>query len=251
METTEINKEELEFIQQRTDTWKKERIGRFTASEFADLIADCKRQMTTEELANRPPKSTAKTISDPTLLSEGALTFVETVAGEIITGESADVDISTKEMEWGILHEPMAVKLYEKVMNVKVQEVGSLSYAPLKKYVSGSPDGLIETDGGLEVKCPFKNHIHLRNLRMKTWEDLKKIRPKYYWQCIGGLLITGRKYWDFVSFSPNFPGALQLGIVRLHYEDVQEDIRHLAIKLKYSVKELELILEELNYEEAL
>jgi len=251
VETTEINKEELEYIAQRTEIWRQERCGKFTASEFSSLIADCKREMTADELANRPKGVTAKQIVDPTLLADGALTFIDQVAGEILTGQSADSDFLSKEMEWGVLHEPDACKLYAKTMGCVVTEVGSISYQPLKKYVSGSPDGLIDDDGGVEIKCPYTNHNHLKNLRLKTWQDVKENRKEYYWQCIGGLLITGRKYWDFVSYSPNFPGALQIGIVRLNYEDVQKDVRHLAIKLKFAVKRLELILEELNYEEAL
>jgi len=249
METTEINKEELELIQQRSDQWRLERMGRMTSSEHHRLVADCKRDMTQEELANRPPKSTAKTIADPTLLSEGAITYIEEVATEILTGQSADDERTTKEMEWGILYEPQAVKMYERVSQVVVTETGSLKYPALPKYVSGSPDGLIGEYGGLEIKCPYNNVHHLKNIRMRDWQDLKKLRPTYYWQVISGLLITGRKYWDFMSYSPNYPLRLQVGIVRIKYEDVQEDVRHLAIKLKFAVRELENILEQFQEEE--
>ncbi len=243
----EINKEELEFVQQRTDEWKNERLGKFTASEFSSLVADEKWPMTPSELDARPPKSKITTIADPTLLSDGAKTYILEVAGEILTGVSADSDINTKEMEHGTLHEPDAIKLYARTMGVEVQSNGSLPYSPLKRYVSGSPDGLIDKDGGLEVKCPYKNHIHLKNLLMKDWKDLKDNHKDYFWQVIGGLLITGRKYWDFVSYNPSFKGALQIGIVRVYASDVDDHIRHLAIKLKYAVRELENVLEGLNY----
>ncbi len=205
--------------------------------------------MTPEELANRPPKSTAKTIIDPTLLSEGAITYIEEMVTEILTGESCDSTVTTKEMEWGILHEPEAIQLYSTVMKVHVTETGSLPYKPYPKFVSGSPDGLIEDNGGLEVKCPYNSVHHLKNLRMKTWEDLKKLRPIYYWQCVSGMLITGRAYWDFMSYSPKFPGHLQMAFVRLKYEDVQEDIRLLAIKIKFAIKEGETILEKFQEDE--
>lgn len=244
----EINKEELEYISQMSEQWRLDRIGRFTASEFHRLMADAKRPMTEDELASRPPKSLSKTIVDPTLLSDGAITYIEEVAGEILTGESADSDYTSKDMEHGILYEPTARKLYERVMEVKVNQVGSISYRPLEGYVSGSPDGVItmgnQTVGGIEIKCPAKNAIHFANLKLENVWQFKDKHKDYYFQCLGGMLLTGAKYWDFVSYNPFFPFRLQLHTVRINSNEVIDDIRLLAIKLKAAVTELKRSIEQ-------
>jgi hypothetical protein len=58
-----------------------------------------------------------------------------------------------------------------------------------------SPDGLVGDEGGLELKCPM--------LKTHTEYVLKgKVPPKFLSQIHGALLITGRKWWEFVSYAP-------------------------------------------------
>lgn len=239
METLDDSTELL----QKSQEWLQARIGRFTSSEHWRLVASCTRPMTQAELDNRPPKSKATTIADPTLLADGAMTYIEEIIGEILTGLSADGDYMNKEMEHGILYEPQARRLYEMVTGYTVKEVG---IRELNRYVAGSPDGLVDPDGGVEIKCPYTNAGHVKNLRLIDWQDLKEKRKEHYWQCISGMIINKRKWWDYVSFSPNFEGALKIKIIRIHEDDVKEDLRLLAIKLKYAVIKTEEILNELN-----
>lgn len=59
-----------------------------------------------------------------------------------------------------------------------------------------SPDGLVDPDGGLELKCP-ERHTHLLYL-------LEGGLPlEYKCQVHGCLVVTGRKWWDFVSYCKN------------------------------------------------
>lgn len=241
-------KEDLAYLTQGSEAWTQERIGKINASNFVKCIADVKRPMTDDELANRPPKSTAKTIEDVTLLSTGALTYIDEIMGERITGESSDSGIDNDATRHGKLYEPVARRLYERVKGVKVTEVGRIDYKPLKGFVGGSPDGIIgeieKPNGGIEIKCPVKNAIHFANLKLDNVWMLKAERPDHFWQCIGGMLLTGAKYWDFVSYSPNFPMRLSIKIIRLEYDEVQDDIRRLAIKLKVMVQELKSLIEK-------
>lgn len=57
-----------------------------------------------------------------------------------------------------------------------------------------SPDGLIDPDEGLELKCPMlKSHIGylLRG----------ELPPKHKAQCHGCLIVTGRKVWNYMSYA--------------------------------------------------
>ena len=249
---TDMPEELAQELLQKSMEWYEERKGRFTSSAHHKLVGDKKRDMTPEELtawkaAN--PKSTAKTMVDPKLLSDGAMTYVLEVAGEILTGISADKDISfKKEVQWGVLYEPEARKLYERVSGLVVQEVG-IKHLKGNDYVAGSPDGLIGNDGGVEFKCPFTNHNHLRNLMLETVADLKDEHPDYYWQCISGILINQRQFWDFVSYSPNFKGSSQIKIIRINAREVMDDIRLLATKLKVATLELVKIVNLFKEEE--
>lgn len=61
-----------------------------------------------------------------------------------------------------------------------------------------SPDGLIGEDGGIEIKCPQPT-THLRYL------DEGKVPDQYLAQVHGSMLVTGRKWWKFLSYSRQFP----------------------------------------------
>jgi hypothetical protein len=60
---------------------------------------------------------------------------------------------------------------------------------------------LVGEDGGLEIKCPSAA-VHVGYL-------LDGFDEKYYCQIQGGLWITGRRWWDAVSYCPGFPPVLQ------------------------------------------
>jgi hypothetical protein len=74
-----------------------------------------------------------------------------------------------------------------------VEQVG-LCYSDDKKFAC-SPDGLVGEDGGLEIKCPLvATHIgYLLNGELPS---------DYFQQVQGCLFVTGRKWWDFMSYSP-------------------------------------------------
>lgn len=250
LEEIGIDQDQAEELKQRSDQWRKDRIGKFTASEFHRLMAEAKRPMTESELEDYKkanPKGTAKLIADPTLLSDGAMTYVLEVAGEILTQMSADSDYQGIAMEWGIYNEPAAAKLYAKVKGVECKEVGSMQ---MNDYVSGSPDRLVPSkNGGIEIKCPFSNHKHLENLMLANWQELKECHKDYYFQSIGGILLAKADWWDFVSYSPNFGGSAKLGIVHIPFEEVQDDVRLLAIKLKVAEKKVIEIVNKFKEEE--
>ena len=63
---------------------------------------------------------------------------------------------------------------------------------PKYDFICGSPDGLIEKDGGMELKSHISYREYLKSER--------KMPSKHKPQVQGYLWITDRMWWDFVSF---------------------------------------------------
>ena len=99
-------------------------------------------------------------------------------------------------MRRGIELEPEAREAYELITGRTVLQVG-LCYRDEDKRYLCSPDGLLGNNGGFEIKCP--------NLATHTGYLRKnKLPTQYFQQVQGSLFITGRSFWDFMSY---YPGA--------------------------------------------
>src|SRR3954471_16664442 len=61
-------------------------------------------------------------------------------------------------MEWGTHTEPFARAAYEAPRSFMVDETGFLLH-PMVAWVGGSPDGLVGTDGLVEIKCPHNSVV--------------------------------------------------------------------------------------------
>lgn len=156
-------KPEIIYCEQKSDEWFEARLGRVTASHFADV------------------------------LSNGSTrhTYMMKLLSERMTGERMET-YSAKWMDEGSEKEPLAREYYEGLNGVTVEQVGLVV---LGDDIGASPDGLIGTDGTLEIKCPFPN-THLGYIL----DD--KLPAVYKPQVQGGLWITERQWCDFVSFDP-------------------------------------------------
>lgn len=115
------------------------------------------------------------------------------LAGETLIGYMEN-GYTSYAMQTGIEREDAARSLYELINNVEVRTV-AMCYATEQRDFLCSPDGLIEPDGLLEIKCP-QIHTHIEYL-------LKgKLPTEYFQQVQGSLLVTGRKWLDFISYYP-------------------------------------------------
>ena len=88
-----------------------------------------------------------------------------------------------------------------------VAEVGFIDH-PAIAMAGASPDGLIGSDGLIEIKCP-NSATHIATLRGS------EIDGKYVKQMQWQMACTGRAWCDFVSFDPRLPDELQLHIRRV------------------------------------
>lgn len=159
---------EVNNIVQGSPEWLQLRVGVLTASSFADV------------LAKGEGKVRKRLMLD--------------MAAEILTGKPQE----SFESEWtirGTELEPEARAVYAVSSDFDVREVG-FCYLDSKKLIGSSPDALVGDSGGLEIKCP-KPRVHLEYLLAG------KLPPQYKAQVQGNLWVTGREWWDFVSYCPD------------------------------------------------
>lgn len=118
---------------------------------------------------------------------------------------------SSKATDWGIQNEPKALAAYKLKTGFNVTEHGFV-LDPTKNYCGSSPDGLIDDDGGIEIKCPYNQENHMTAL-------VNGMPEKHMAQVQGLMLVTGRKWVDFISYDPRQPAGLDLYIERQHRDE--------------------------------
>ena len=176
-----------EKIVQGSDAWLQSRLGKATGSRIGDVMAKIKAG---EAAARRDYRT-------------------ELVA-EILTGKSTEFFV-TADMRWGTDCEPLARAAYEAEMGVIIEETGLVDH-PTIPMSGASPDGLVGSDGLIEMKCP-KTATHIKNIFAD--EAPSEYVPQMQWE----MVCTGRKWCDFVSFDPRLPPDMQLFIKRVHRDD--------------------------------
>ena len=165
--------------EQGLPAWHAARLGKVTASRFKDVMT-------------QPRSKAAREAGE---LSGTARSYMLELVAESLTGEAQGITKPTAAMQWGTDNEPAARSLYERRTGTAVRQVGFISH-PLHESIGGSPDGLVGEFSGVEIKCPFNTAIHLGYI-------LGRELPKDHVAQVQGLLwITGRDWWDFVSYDP-------------------------------------------------
>lgn len=128
---------------------------------------------------------------------------LETLVDELMAAHlsSSEPDrFSSDHTDRGNELEPIARSMYELERGVTVETVG---FIEADTHIGFSPDGLIGSEGGAEIKCP-SDIAYYRILR----DGEKGIDTKYLWQVQMSLLLSGRQWWDLAFYNPNFPTTL-------------------------------------------
>lgn len=95
----------------------------------------------------------------------------------------------------GQQHEPLAVLDYMSETGSTVDAAGFYTH-PEYEWLGASPDGFIDGDGMIEIKCPYS----LRNGgEFKPLGD----QSHYYAQVQVQLAVTGREWCDFYQWAPH------------------------------------------------
>ncbi len=175
----------LSTVKQGSDEWRAARCGVVTASNFKAVLTG----------------GGGKTRE----------TYMRRLAEEILTGRVAEPAYQSHAMCRGVDLEPRARRAYQTLTGTPVREVG-LAWLDETRRVAASPDGLIGDDGGLEIKCPLPA-THDKYLATGC------VPPIYVAQVQGNLWVTGRAWWDFVSFAPEFPERNRLMVCRVYRDE--------------------------------
>jgi putative phage-type endonuclease len=174
-------------MEQRTSEWHQQRCGKVTASRVADV--------------------TAKTKSG---YSTSRANYMAELICERLTGMQG-ASYSNAAMAWGVETEPMARAAYEGAVGSLVVETGFVPHASIQ--MSGaSPDGLVDEDGLVEIKCPM-TATHIETLLGQS------VPAKYVTQMQWQMACTGRKWCDFVSYDPRMPENMRIFIKRVERDD--------------------------------
>lgn len=205
---------------QRSPEWIDARAGLVTASAVGRLIVDGKPDPTGfvcvecsapagepcigvrgKPIKTMHPARHAAADAAPKVLTvadnDTSRGLIATLAAERIT-RNVESTPMTSDMWRGVLAEPFARDTYADWRGVTVEEVGFI-VRHFDGYDLGySPDGLVGDDGLIEVKAPrAKTHV------ATIVDDTMPAHHMAQIQC--GLLVTGRKWCDFISFSGGMP----------------------------------------------
>jgi putative phage-type endonuclease len=193
------------MIEQGSPEWFAARLGKVTASRIADL--------------------TAKTKSG---WGASRANYMAQLVAERLTGVPGD-SYSNAAMQWGVEQEPLARTNYASRSKLDVQLVGFVDH-PTITNSGASPDGLVSSDGLVELKCP-NTATHIETLLGQS------VPGKYISQMQWQMACTGRSWCDFVSFDPRMPAHMCLFVARIARD--QETIDDLQSMVTDFLKELD------------
>jgi len=199
-------------MKQQTNEWFAARVAKVTASRVADVVA--------------------KTKSGP---AASRANYMAELMIERLTGQRQET-FTNAAMERGTELEPLARAAYEAQTGAIVEEVGFIQH-PTIEMAGASPDGLVGSDGLLEIKVP-NSSTHIENMLSG------KPSQRYLMQMMFQMSCTGRKWCDFVSYDPRFPAHLQLFVVRVMRDDVL--IQSLENEVRQFLSELDAMVNKLN-----
>lgn len=210
----------MKFIEcvQGTPEWAQSRSGKITASCFADAIStvgglderqqkyvDVMRETGDSKRAcevagyKAPPTAEGVKIAlrdeNPERPSDTAIRYADNLAIERISGKPYGIPAKTWLLDRGHELEAAARWRYEaRALDKHVTESGiCIDDDGVFAY---SSDGLVGDDGLIEIKCPIDS-TKIRTM----WQTGDT--SEYDCQMQGGMWLTGRRWCDFIMYSPD------------------------------------------------
>jgi len=189
--------------EQRTEQWKADRLGLITGTKAHNLLSS---------------KTTR-------------ITLMAELIREFATADTKEIP-QTAAMKRGSDIEPEAVSYYEFLTGSTVHGKDSFITSGIHPLFACSPDGLIDEDGGLEIKrLDDVNHMKV---------ILSSIDKKYLNQIRWCLFVTGRDWWDYLGYCETMPEPLTGHIIRFEREKCgMDEVENVALEF---VEQLEQTL---------
>ena len=201
-------------IIQRSPEWFAARCGSLGASQLADALAKTKSGWGASR-ANLKAK----------------------LVVERLTGQQEE-GFTSAAMQWGVDKEEEARIAYSFLTGRNVVEVGLYKH-PTIIGSHASPDGLVDDDGCIEIKCP-NSATHIETLKSN------QVAHKYLLQMQWQMACADRQWCDFVSFDPRMPDHLMLYVQRVQRDDdmlatLESEVRAFLAEVDEDVKALSKI----------
>ena len=200
------------MIEQGTNEWLLERCGKATASRIADIMARTK-----------------------TGYGASRASYAAQLITERLTGCIAP-SFTNSAMQHGTMTEPEARRAYEFYADCDVEQVGFIPH-PTIGMAGASPDGLVEKDGLVEIKCP-QSATHIDTLLSGT------VPEKYIKQMHFQMMCCERQWCDFASYDPRFPERMRLFVKRVHRDE--ELVDEIAVEVCTFLSEIDAKTNALN-----
>ncbi|ELW8641475.1 YqaJ viral recombinase family protein [Salmonella enterica] len=202
---------------QRSPEWFSARCGKVTASRLYDVMTRTK----SGYAASRQ-------------------NYMAELICQRLTGKPEE-GFTNAAMMRGTELEPVAREMYAlNEFDAVISEVGLIDHPTIAGFAA-SPDGLVNDDGLIEIKCP------------NTWTHLQTLKtgvPKrqYLLQMHAQMMCTGRKWCDFVSFDDRLPPELAYFKTRINFDEVlAEEIEQEVVKF---LTELETEIQNITHQES-
>ncbi|ECE0568957.1 TPA: lambda exonuclease family protein [Salmonella enterica subsp. enterica serovar Aberdeen] len=205
------------MMEQRSPEWFAARCGKVTASRLYDVMTRAK---------------SGYAASRQNYMAE---LICQRLTGKLEEG------FTNAAMMRGTELEPVAREMYAlNEFDAVISEVGLIDHPTIAGFAA-SPDGLVNDDGLIEIKCP-NTWTHLQTLKTGT------PKRQYLLQMHAQMMCTGRKWCDFVSFDDRLPPELAYFKTRINFDEVlaaeieQEVVKFLA--------ELETEIQNITHQES-
>ena len=197
---------------QGSPEWFAARLGRVTSSRVADIVARTK-----------------------TGYSTSRANYLAQLLSERLTGTTGE-GFTNAAMQWGIDHEAEARSAFEFRFDRNVTLIGFADH-PTIAMSGASPDGLLENDGLVEIKCP-NTATHIETLLSGA------VPQKYETQMMWQMACTGRQWCEFISYDPRLPEAMALFVKRISRDE--DRIAELEAEVRSFLNELDSTIVDLQ-----
>ena len=208
---------EKNIVEQRSQEWFQMRKGRITSSELHKIMG-------------------GTTLTD---LTDTAKTYLLEKVSETYGGFIQPAQGNA--LEWGTELEPLAIEKYTERTSLQVEKA---SFILADDHFGGSPDGLVQPNGIIEVKCPYNSANHFKHRLIKTAKEFKKLTKNYYYQCISNMICAKAEWCDFISFDPRVHPEYQMFIFRLNKD--QKEVEDVIEKVKVAVNYMKDLKEKIE-----
>lgn len=194
-------------MEQRSEEWFKQRLGRFTASEIDFLMGVKGLGLTGEDYAFRK-------------------------ATELVFGLDEEDSFESFDMKRGNELEPLAFKKFKELKSLDFIDVKEAVFFPFGENAGASPDGLVCDDAILEIKCPRPNKFF--KLVAKGVEAIDKV---YLHQMQMQMLCTNSVRCHFFNY-------IIFNGVEMWHEIVVERDEAIIEKIKQRIDEAVIIRDQ-------